>query len=71
MFQHAFAALILDADRFSEILAEIMRCAGLQRTAILHHRFDAEAVHGAGETFVRNAPRFFKRKVAKPWPEES
>ena len=58
MLQRALAVLELDADRFREILAEIMRCARLQRAAILHHRFDAVAVNGARETFIG---RFFAR----------
>ena len=39
----------LDARK---VLPEEMRSAGLDRLAILHHRFDAKRLHRAGKTFA-------------------
>ena len=44
--------LELDVAGLGEVLAEVVRGAGLEGLAILHHRFDAERVDGAGETFA-------------------
>ena len=49
IFQLAFAALKLDAERFGEVLPEKMARAGLKRFFVLHHGLDAERVHCAGE----------------------
>ena len=44
--------LKLDSARARKVLPEKMRSAGLDRFAILHHRFDAKRLHRAGETFA-------------------
>ena len=44
--------LELDVLRFGKVRAEIMRGAGLQRLAVLHHGFDGVGVVGAGEALV-------------------
>ena len=38
---------------FGEVRAEVVRGAGLQRLAVLHHRLDRIGVDGAGEALVR------------------
>ena len=40
-----------------EVLAEEVAGAGLQRLAVLHHRFDAERVDRAGEALARRSSR--------------
>ena len=44
------ARLELDPARARKILPEEMRRAGLDRLAVLHHRFDAERLHRARES---------------------
>ena len=44
--------LELNVLGFREVRPEIMRRAGLQCLAVLHHRFDRIGIVGAGETFV-------------------
>ena len=41
----------LDLERFGKVRAEVMRCAGLQRTFILHHAFDGCGDLRAGKSF--------------------
>ncbi len=51
----AFAALGLEHDLLGlgEILAQEVARAGLQRFAILHHRFDRKRLDGTGKSFGR------------------
>ena len=49
----ALLVLELDVAGLREILAEVVRGAGLEGLPVLHHRFDAERVDGAGEAFNR------------------
>ena len=45
----AFLALELHVEGFAEILAQVVTGAGLQRHAVLHHRFHGERFQGARE----------------------
>ena len=58
-FLFAFAVLKLNATRTREVLPEKMRSAGLDRLAVLHHRFNRHCLHRAGKLL---ALRFFPRK---------
>ena len=46
--------LVLETDvtRLGEVLTEVVRGAGLQGLAVLHHRFDAKGIDGAWEAFA-------------------
>ena len=48
----AVLILIFDARCFGKAGAQIMRRTGLQRFAVLHHRFDAVCCNGAREAFI-------------------
>ena len=48
----AFAVLEFDPARRRKIRAEIMAGPGLERLAVLHHRFDRPSLDSAGETLV-------------------
>lgn len=47
-----FAILELDVLRFGKVRAQVVRGAGLQRLAILHHRFDRIGIVCAGEALI-------------------
>src|SRR5207247_8143249 len=51
-FLFAFAILKLDPAGAREVLAEKMRGSGLDRFAVLHHRFDRQRLHRTGKTFT-------------------
>ena len=51
-FLFAFARLELNPARARKILSEKMRSAGLDRFAVLHHRFDRQASAPRRETFA-------------------
>ena len=51
-FLLAFAVLKLDATGARKVLAEKMRRTGLDRLPVLHHRFDRQRLHRAGETLA-------------------
>ena len=48
----AVLILIFDTRCFGKTGAQIMRRTGLQRFAVLHHRFDAVCCNGAREAFI-------------------
>ena len=48
----AFRVGELDSHRLGEVRAQVVRCAGLQRLAVLHHRLDREARDRAGEALA-------------------
>ena len=48
----ALARLELDPAGASEVLPEEMRCASLDRLAVLHHRFEREGFHRTRELFA-------------------
>src|SRR5258706_13515555 len=52
--EHMLARLVLEADvlRLGEMDPEIMRCAGLECLAVLHHRLDRVGVLRSRETLV-------------------
>ena len=49
---HTLFVLELDIAGLGKILAQVVRRASLESLAILHHRFDAQRINGAGETFA-------------------
>ena len=49
MLHGLVAALELNLEGLGEILPEVVRCAGLQRAAVAHHRFDRIRARRAGE----------------------
>ena len=51
-FLFAFTCLELNSARTGKILPEKMRCAGLDRFAVLHHCFECHSFHRARELFA-------------------
>ncbi len=51
-FFAAFTGEEFDFLRFGKVLAEEVGRAGLERLAVLHHRFDRIGIDGAGESFA-------------------
>ena len=49
----AFLVCIFHIERLGEVLAEEMRCSGLESLPVLHHRLDGKGVERAGESLVR------------------